>query len=258
MLMMLEGITLHNVTAITKGMDLMGRTRALYRATVFGLMVLGSVGCTTSPVSHTTPVDVVPGTSAGTDTSYRLQVGDAITVHYLAFPDLDDTATIGPDGHIALRYISDFLIAGMTLTEASKETTDRYDKVLRHPGISITIKSYALQQIFVSGEVNSPGVIRSAIPLTASGAIAQAGGVKLATAHARGALLLRRRPDGAIVYYKLAFHGDLPGGGGDPILRTNDLIYVPRTAIASVADFIQANFTRVIPLTVGYSFFSNF
>ena len=60
MLMMLEGITLHNVTAITKGMDLMGRTRALYRATVFGLMVLGSVGCTTSPVSHTTPVDVVP------------------------------------------------------------------------------------------------------------------------------------------------------------------------------------------------------
>jgi protein involved in polysaccharide export with SLBB domain len=203
-------------------------------------------------------VEVVPGTAAGTDSSYRLQVGDTIMVHYLAFPDLDDSAAIGPDGRVALRFITDFPIAGMTLTEATKETADHYQNVLNHPGISITIKNYALQQIFVSGEVANPGIIRSTIPLTASGAIAQAGGVKLATAHAHGALLLRRRPDGAIVYHKLAFHGDLPGGDGDPILRTNDLIYVPRTVIASVADFVQANITRILPVSASYSVYHNY
>jgi protein involved in polysaccharide export with SLBB domain len=235
------------------------RTRVICRRAMIVLLVLGMAGCKTPPASvRTLPVDVVAGTAAGTDTSYRLQVGDGVAVHFFSFPDLDDTATIGPDGHIALRFINDFPIAGMTLTEASKETNDRYDKVLRHPGVSIVIKSYALQQIYVDGEVNSPGVIRSAVPLTASGAIAQAGGIKLATARSHGALLLRRRPDGAVVYYKLDFHGDLPSGEGDPILRTNDLIYVPRTAIASVADFVQANITRIIPVNASYSVYHTY
>jgi polysaccharide biosynthesis/export protein len=233
----------------------MGRTGIIYRSMLIGLLIIGVAGCKTV---STTPVEVVPGTAAGTDTSYRLQVGDGLAVHFFSFPDLDDTATIGPDGHISLRLLNDFAIAGMTLTEASKETNDRYNKVLRHPDVSIVIKTYALQQIYVDGEVNSPGVIRSTIPLTASGAIAQAGGLKLATAHSHGALLLRRRPDGAIVYYKLGFHGDLPGGAGDPILRTNDLIYVPRTAIASVADFVQANITRMVPVNVSYSIYHTF
>jgi polysaccharide export outer membrane protein len=234
-----------------KDKDVMDRVGKICRCTLLGLLVLGTASCkTSSGPPDATPVKVVAGTAAGTDTSYRLQVGDGIAVHFLSFPDLDDIATIGPDGHVALRLINDFQIAGMTVAEATKETNDRYEKVLRHPGVSMTIRSYALQQVYVDGEVNSPGVIRSSVPLTAAGAIAQAGGIKLATAHSHGALLLRRRPDGAIVYYKLGFHGDLPGGEGDPILRTNDLIYVPRTPIASVADFLQANILRVIPIVV--------
>ena len=237
----------------------MGRAGIIFRPAILGLVVLVMVGCKSSPASVSTkPVDVVLGTTAGTDSSYRLQVGDGIAVHFFSFPDLDDTATIGPDGRVALRMINDFPIAGMTLAEASKETNDRYEKVLRHPGARILIKSYALQQVFVDGEVNSPGIIRSSIPLTASGAIAQAGGIKLATAHAHGALLLRRRPDGAVVYYKLSLHGDLPGGEGDPVLRTNDLIYIPRTAIASVADFVQSNILRMIPIVVSPTFVHTF
>ena len=237
----------------------MSRTGMICLSTVLGLVALGMAGCKTSSASvNKAPVDVVPGTTAGTDTSYRLQVGDGIMVHFFSFPDLDDTATIGPDGHIALRFINDFPIGGLTLAEATKETNDRYEKVLRHPGVSIVIKSYALQQIYVDGEVNSPGVIRSAVPLTALGAIAQAGGIKLATAHSHGALLLRRKPDGTIVYYKLGLHGDLPGGEGDPILRSNDLIYVPRTAIASIADFVQGNIQRMVPFAVAPTFTHSF
>jgi protein involved in polysaccharide export with SLBB domain len=241
-----------------KAGDLMDRTGMMCLCTALSLLILGVAGCETSPTPASKAPEVVPGTTAGTDTSYRLQVGDGIAVHFLAFPDLDDVATIGPDGHIALRYISDFPIAGMTVVEATKETNDRYEHVLNHPGVSIMIRSYALQQVYVDGEVNSPGVIRSSVPLTAAGAIAQAGGIKLATAHAHGALLLRRRPDGAIVYYKLAFHGDLPGGEGDPILRTNDLIYVPRTPIASVADFVQSNILRMVPIIVTPTFVHTF
>jgi protein involved in polysaccharide export with SLBB domain len=219
---------------------------------------LGCAACTTTSSVKDANARVEPGTSAGTDEAYRLNVGDGLLVHFFSFPDFDEATSIGPDGRVSLRLITDFPIAGLTLAEAIKELNARYETVLRHPGVSIEIKSYALQQVFVSGEVNSPGVIRSNIPLTAAGAIAQAGGVKLATAHAHGALLLRRKPDGTIVYYKLAFHGDLPGGEGDPILRTNDLIYVPRTPIAAVADFVQANLTRIIPISVTYSVYHSY
>jgi polysaccharide biosynthesis/export protein PslD len=222
---------------------------------VIGLL---TVACSTTESVKDANVRVEPGTAAGTETAYRLNVGDGLMVHFFSFPDFDEQATVGPDGRVSLRLISDFPIAGLTLAEATKELNDRYETVLQHPGVSIEIKIYALQQVFVSGEVNSPGVIRSSIPLTAAGAIAQAGGVKLATAHAHGALLLRRKPDGTIVYYKLGFHGDLPGGEGDPILRTNDLIYVPRTPIAAVADFVQANLTRIVPVSVTYSVYHTF
>jgi len=241
-----------------QGMSLMSRIAVIGRAFICCAMLAAVAGCASPHPTGARALNVVPGTAAGMDSSYRLQIGDSITFHFLPFPDLDDTATVGPDGHIALRYIGDFPIAGMTLAEATKATNDRYETVLRHPDVSIVIKNYALQQVFIDGEVNNPGVIRSPVPLTASGAIAQAGGLKLATARAGGALLLRRGPDGAVVYYKLSFHGDLPGGEGDPILRTNDLIYVPRTAIASVADFVQANLTRVIPLSASFSVYHNF
>lgn len=236
----------------------MGRRRVISGFAVLGLFALSLIGCHATVPAREAKVAVVPGTAAGNDTSYRLQVGDGIAIHFLSFPDLDDTATIGPDGHVSLRMVGDFGIAGMTVTEATKEANDRYSAALRHPGASIVIRSYALQQIYVDGEVNSPGVIRSSIPLTAAGAIAQAGGVKLATANAHSALLLRRKPDGTIVYYKLGFHGDLPGGEGDPILRTNDLIYVPRTPIASVADFVTANLTRIVPVNLTYSVYHQF
>jgi polysaccharide biosynthesis/export protein len=213
------------------------------------VLTLCTLGCQTPTGGRSDPLNVVPGTEAGADSSYRLQVGDAIAVHFQSYPDLDDTATIGPDGHVSLRSVNDFQIAGMTLVEATNEINTHYDKVIRHPGASIQIKTYALQQVFVSGQVNIPGVIRSTIPLTASGAIAQAGGVKLPVANSGGALLLRRKPDGTIVYYRLGLRGDLPGANGDPILRTNDLIYVPRRPIAVVADFVTANLTRIIPVS---------
>jgi protein involved in polysaccharide export with SLBB domain len=222
-------------------------------------VVFGVVGCAThSGLEKGDPIAIIEGTSAGKDTSYRLQVGDGIAVHFFSFPDLDDTATIGPDGRVSLRLVGDFPIAGMTLAEAAGAANEHFEEVLKHPGVTINIKTYALQQVFVSGAVNNPGVIRSAIPLTATGAIAQAGGVKLPSAQSDGAILLRRKPDGKVVYYKLAFHGNLPGSDGDPILRTNDLVYVPRTAIASVADFIQGNITRIIPINATYSLYHSY
>ena len=228
----------------------MSPTTFASRAALMALYLISAVACSTMPVMNDAkPVSVLvtPGKDDG-DSGYRLQVGDNIATHFLAYPDLDDTVTVGPDGHVAMRLIPDFQIAGLTLAEATKVANEQYGAVLRHPGISLVIRSYALQQIYVSGEVNNPGVIRSNVPLSAAAAISQAGGMKLATAHPGDALLLRRQPDGSITYYRLGFRADLPSHAGDPMLRNNDLIYVPRTPIGSVSDWVQANIQRMVPI----------
>jgi polysaccharide biosynthesis/export protein len=237
----------------------MHRATVTRRAACVGLIAVGLAGCDSPPVApQEGPPPVVPGT-AGADSSYRLAVGDTIGIHFIAYPDLDDTAQIGPDGHVALRLINDIAVAGLTVDEAAKRIDAQYQTVIRHPGVSLTIRSYALQQVYVEGEVNSPGVVRSTVPLTVSTAIAQAGGVKLPSAHAEDTLLLRRTPDGAIAYYRLQFSGDLPvSGPTDPFLRTNDVIFVPRTAIASVADYVQSNLLRMVPYVVTPTFTHSF
>ncbi len=235
----------------------MGLISLIIRYAAAAIYLTCAIACSTLPSSNdakSVSLVVTPGDMDG-DSVYRLQVGDTLALHYLSYPDLDDMATVGPDGHVALRLVNDFPIAGMTIADATKATNESYKGILNHPGITLTIRSYSLQQIYVAGEVNSPGVIRSNVPLTAAGAIAQAGGMKLATAHSDDALLLRRRPDGSIAYYRLDFHADLPSRAGDPILKNNDMIYVPRTAIGSVADWVQANIQRMIPLSGGATYY---
>ena len=85
---------------------------------------------------------------------------------------------------------------------------------------------------YVDGWVNTPGLVRSDVPLTVSRAIAQAGGVKTG-ANTDGILVLRRarrRPDLL-----------LPGrarqlrrrrrNAEDPLLKSYDVVYVPQSML---------------------------
>jgi protein involved in polysaccharide export with SLBB domain len=203
------------------------------------------------------PVAVIPGQLPLLST-YRLQVGDAIALSFLTYTDLNDTAIIGPDGHAALRAVGSVALAGLSIPAATDVLNKLYASKFKHPALSLTVSSYALQQVFVEGEVNAPGAVRSTIPLTAAGAIAQAGGMKLATAHPENTILLRRLADGTVAYYELDFSENLPSNQGDPYLQTNDVIYVPRTNIASVADFVSGNLLRIFPVVITPTFTHNF
>ena len=85
----------------------------------------GIAACALRHVASTTSlnekaVDVEPETAAGTDVAYQLQVGDGLVGAATSFPDFDEPTIIGPDGHVSLRLITDFPIAGMTLAKQRK------------------------------------------------------------------------------------------------------------------------------------------
>jgi protein involved in polysaccharide export with SLBB domain len=211
------------------------------------------MGCTTAPPS--TPIgqtSVIRGGSSLTN-AYQLSPGDDIQVRFQYDNDLDDEAIIGPDNTISLRYVNTVQLGGKTLPEATDLLNRQYARYIVQPDIAVTVKQYALQEIYVSGQVNSPGLVRDTVPLTLSHAIAEAGGMKTSSAVMRDVLLLRRAPDGSIVYYKINMENGV-AGSIDPLLDSYDMVYVPEKPISQVAEYIGQNLARIFPYSASLQY----
>jgi protein involved in polysaccharide export with SLBB domain len=223
--------------------------RIAWRAAIVGLM-LGLVAACTPAAPKLAGPGVVAGGVPLTD-EHVLAPGDEFELRFPFYADLNDRVVIGPDGKLSLQLIDTVALGGLTVAEATKLLNERYAKVIRDPQATITLRTYAPQEIFVDGWVVNPGLVRSDVPLTVSRAIAQAGGAK-SGAHTEAVLVLRRTPDGMVHYYQVAL-GDFAGASAeDPMLTTYDVVYVPKGVLGSISDFL-ANYLKNVPFYVNYA-----
>ncbi len=184
---------------------------------------------------------------------HTLAPGDEFEIRFPFYLDLNDRVIVGPDGRLSLQLINSVMIGGLTISQATKLLNERYGAVIRNPQLSVTMRAYAPQAVFVDGWVANPGIVRSDVPLTVSRALAQAGGAK-SGAQTDNILLLRRSADGKVFYYQVAL-GNYAGAGGDaqdPLLKSYDVVYVPQTAFATASD-ILANYIKNIPFYFNYT-----
>jgi protein involved in polysaccharide export with SLBB domain len=183
---------------------------------------------------------------------HTLAPNDEIEIRFPFYPDLNDRVLVGPDGRVSLQLVNTVAVGGLTVPDAAKLINERYAGVIKDPQATVTLRSYAPQNVFVDGWVNNPGLVRSDVPLTVSRAIAQAGGAK-SGAHTDGILVLRRSSDGKIYYYQVALGNYAGAGGGeDPLLKSYDVVYVPQTVFASLSDFL-ANYVKQVPFYFQYT-----
>ena len=181
---------------------------------------------------------------------HTLSPNDEIEIRFAYAPEFNDKATIGQDGHVSLKLVGGVLLGGATVPEATQRLKERFAKIVRHPELSVTVRTYAPQAVYVDGWVARPGLIRSEAPLTVARAIARAGGVKK-DAKTGAILLLRRDSDGKLHSSEVAL-GDYGGAAGqDPLLKSFDVVYVPQTAIAAVGEFL-ATYTKNLPFSASY------
>ena len=192
---------------------------------------------------------VLPGGVAVSE-PYRLSPSDDVLIRFRFLNDLDEDALIAPDGTVSLRQIGVVKLAGLTVAEANDRLNDLYARVIREPTITLMVKSFALQQVYVAGEVNNPGVVRDTVPLTLSRAVAEAGGVKLSTARLSNVIIVRRLLDGSSRYYQIDMSNGATGKYGDPLLTSYDLVYVPEAPISQVADYVANNLLKMIPYSI--------
>ena len=180
---------------------------------------------------------------------HTLTTGDVFEIRFPFSPEFNDKITVGEDGTVAPKMNGKVVVGGLTVNEATQRLAALYAKQIRYPTLSLTVRSYAPEVLWVEGDVAKPGLIRSDLPLTLERAIAEAGGLKTG-AQIGGILVIRRDESGNIHAYQEAL-APAPQNT-DPVLKSYDVVYVPLSPIGSVNEFL-AGYVKNLPFTATYN-----
>ncbi len=90
---------------------------------------------------------------------YRISVGDVLDVDFFKAIEMNQTRTVGPDGEIYLPIVGRVKVVGRTVDDVTKEVTEGYRKEMINPQITVSVAEFSGLSVYVSGEVNQPGML---------------------------------------------------------------------------------------------------
>jgi len=182
------------------------------------------------------------------DEAYRIQAGDQLDIKFFYNKDLNEQVTVRPDGRISLQLVKSVVAAGLTPEQLTDRLTKAYATHLKDPEITVIVRSFSSQRIYVDGEVGKPGLIPLTGPTTVRQAISQAGGF-LYTGNPTDVLLIRRGPENQTLAMMLNMQKVLDGTdlSQDIYLKPFDIVYVPKSAITNANLWIEQYLTRMVP-----------
>ncbi|OHB64503.1 MAG: hypothetical protein A2Y76_01395 [Planctomycetes bacterium RBG_13_60_9] len=175
--------------------------------------------------------------------------GDVIEVKFSYTPEFNQTQTVRPDGSIQLPLIGNVDVAGLTPTELRGALMGFYQQDLRDPDIVVIVQSWYNRRVFVGGEVLRPGVIQMPGEMTVLEAILEAGGFRLPEAEVRNIVVVRQR-DNRRYGYCINLEAAKTGSDTRPFpLEPRDIVYVPRTRITKIGQWVDQHINKLIPQT---------
>lgn len=95
----------------------------------------------------------------GGPTSYTLGPGDTISVTVWARPELSGTHIVGPDGNIQIPFLGSIYVASLTPDQASTRLSSALSEYYVRAYATVTIVSYAGNNVTVLGHVEHPGLL---------------------------------------------------------------------------------------------------
>lgn len=88
---------------------------------------------------------------------YVIGLGDVVQVSVWQHEQFDTTATVGPDGKIAIYLTGDVQIAGFTREKAKEHIAERLTKYIKEDiEVTINVAQFNSQRIYVFGQVTNP------------------------------------------------------------------------------------------------------
>jgi polysaccharide export outer membrane protein len=170
---------------------------------------------------------------------YTIQPGDQLDIKFFYNPELNESVIVRPDGKISLQLIDEIQAAGLQPAELDRQLTDLYAHELRKPELTVIVRSFTRQRVYVGGEVNTPGLIALPAGMTALQAVFQSGGFK-ETANPAETLVIRKGSNDKPIPLRINLVAVMNAHGGNDLqLQPDDIVHVPKTAIANVNKFID-------------------
>jgi len=189
---------------------------------------------------------------------YRLQPGDELDIRFYYNPELNTSVLIRPDGRVSLPLANEVQAAGLSPSELTQRLRSAYEAELRRPELTVIVRSFNAQKVFVGGEVQAPGVIQAIGPMTVLQSVTQAGGFK-ESARVNEVLVIRRDPaaptsNPIVIPVNIETVIDGTNTAEDIALLPYDVIYVPKSPIANVNKFVDQYIRQNIPFGFGLSY----
>ena len=170
--------------------------------------------------------------------AYRLGYGDIVEIKFFHNGEYNESVSVRPDGCISLQRIGDVNVLGMTPSELDEIITDNYNEILVEPDVTVFVREFGGQEVYVMGEVGKPGSYPVTKGMTVLRSIVAAGGLQN-SAKLNSVLLIRvdqnqraevTRLDIDVKSNSKKIRNDIP-------IQAFDIVYVPKTFIADVNDY---------------------
>ena len=216
-------------------------------------MALSLVACGSAP-PQTQLQDSISRTRGTRAAEYRIAFGDELDIRFFYNPELDELAPVRPDGRISLPLLGEIVAAGRTPSELTATLRSRYSAEMEDPEVTVIVRTFNSHRVYITGEVEEPGEVMLDTRLTALQAIARSGDFAK-TARRSQVLLIRRRPyenQPKVAVLDLASVQKAQGFSDDLLLEPYDVLFVPKSRIANVNQFVDQYIKQVLPFDLGF------
>jgi protein involved in polysaccharide export with SLBB domain len=194
-------------------------------------------------------VDVAPAV-------YRIQTGDALSVVLPFNAELNYQGAVAPDGTLTMPAAGTLPAAGLSVVQLA----DTINKALAANGVTANAHaSVGLVQsaahVYVGGQVTHPGEVPLHVGMSVMQGIIAAQGM-LDTARTNEVVLIRRSPDGRPMLRTIDTDGLTHRGDPDQdvILQAGDTIFVPRSSVAEVDQWVNQYIDQALPFSRGFDY----
>lgn len=195
------------------------------------------------------PVQQAGGQSMGPSASYVMRPGDEVKISFLYHKELDSAGKVRDDGQITIPGLGDFLAAGLSTDQLQANVYRRASLTYRDPQVTVMVDRPTDFRAYVGGEVRRPGFVPLREGMTSLRAIFESGGF-LDTAKVDHVLHVRWGEQGAYSARVVDLKHVLETGDmrEDIMLGPNDVVFVPKTAIANANLWVRQYLIDLIPL----------
>jgi polysaccharide biosynthesis/export protein PslD len=217
------------------------------------LALLPVAACTSSRITvpELKPQDMALLQSAANDPrgDYRVEPGDTLSISFPFQTEMNQQALVRPDGTITANLVGDVTVAGHTTGEIEELLRQKTSDHLRDPEVDVTVTTFAPKYVFVTGEVDKPGMIPYRDNLTPLQAVIDAGGFTNSALVSSVILVRSAGSQKNFVSRRMDLTESVRSGAANDTLylAPHDVVYVPRTRIADVNVWVDQHITQLFP-----------